>query len=241
MAIWAIGDTHLSHSVDKTMDVFGAGWANYTKRIAENWCALVKPEDIVLVVGDISWGLKPEEAVEDLQFLDRLPGRKILLRGNHDYWWTTRKRVENLFVDNGIKSLEIFQNEALILEEAGKKILLIGTRAWKNPYDDDFNKEDEKVYLREIERLKLSLEEAKEIIRTETVEERLAIFHYPPVTKDGIKTEFAHLICEFGVNQCCYGHVHGHAARMAYEGSLDACYFHKVSADFLGFKPKRIM
>ncbi len=241
MAIWAIGDTHLSLSVDKSMHIFGAGWEDYVERLRQNWSTCVSDEDTVLILGDISWGMKPEEAVADLTFLHKLPGRrKILLRGNHDYWWTTRRRVDQIFEENNLHTLEIFQNEALLLEENGQNILLTGSRGWKNPMDDDFTDDDNKVYKRELERLKLSLREGNTMAQAQSIHKRLAITHYPPIQRDGRLTEFAKLLVSNQVDLCCYGHVHGLAARQAYEGTVDGCSFMKVSADYLGFRPKKL-
>lgn len=241
MAVWIIGDPHLSFSVDKPMDIFGEAWKKHWERLQENWARDVAEDDTVIIAGDISWGMRPEDAIADLEFIHKLPGkRKILLRGNHDYWWTTRKRVENLFLENGLHSLEIFQNEATCLDSSEGRILMVGSRGWSCPGDEDFSKEDEKVYKREVQRLQISLADAKKKMQKEDFVSVLGVMHYPPVNRMGLGSDFSELLEGFPVDICCYGHLHGHAAWHGFEGERNSVRYVKVSADFLSFQPKKI-
>jgi predicted phosphohydrolase len=240
MTLWGIADTHLSLASDKPMDVFGPSWENYVGRLKQGWQSKVGPEDTVLILGDISWALKLEEAVADLTFLHSLPGkRKILLRGNHDFWWTTRTQVQGLIEREGLDTLELFQNEALYIEEY--KALLVGTRGWKIPTDDSFSREDEKVYKRELNRLDLSIQQGKKIKDKEDVKSILGLMHYPPLARDGRPSDFALKMEDFGVSICCYGHVHGPAGRQAFSGLRGSCSYMKLSSDLVDFTPVSLL
>ena len=166
MSIFAIADVHLSLGVKKPMDIFH-GWQDYEKRLEENWRLLVRDEDTVVLPGDISWGMTMQQSLPDLQFLDRLPGQKIILKGNHDYWWPTRAKMDAFFEQNGISTVRALFHDALLVE--GKA--LCGTRSWFYEQDEP----DEKVFLRELGRLRMSLEEAKKL----QAEEIIAFLHYP--------------------------------------------------------------
>ncbi len=243
MAVWVIGDTHLSTTVEKPMAIFGARWENHQERLATAWTSLVSAEDAVIVAGDISWALQAEDAVSDLRFIDRLPGkRKILLRGNHDYWWTTRAKVERLFLEADLPTLQLFQNEAILLSEAVEPLLLVGTRGWKLPFDDDFEEADNKIYLRECERLRISLKAAalaKTNADTEAAE-LVAVMHYPPVARDGRGSGFSELLEAYGVRRCYYGHVHGSAGARSFRGERNAVHYQNVACDQVDCTPVRV-
>ena len=167
MSLYAIGDTHLSLGVDKPMDIFGGGWAGYVEKLREGF-SQIGPEDTVVLCGDLSWGMSLEQAREDFAFLDSLPGgRKILLKGNHDYWWTTAAKMERFFAENGFSTLEILHNNCRLYGE----VALCGTRGWF--YEEDRGGHDEKVFRRELIRLETSLQMAGD-------REKYCFLHYPP-------------------------------------------------------------
>ena len=228
--IFAIGDLHLSLSVEnKAMDVFGPGWANHVARLQEGWQDTVAEEDLVLLPGDISWGLRLEEAQADLDFVHRLKGTKILLRGNHDYWWTGYGKV-NAVLPPSIKAV---QNNALVWGDA----VIGGTRGWNTPMSAAFSEsKDRKIFEREKMRLGLSLS------AMEAREGRLRLFmlHYPPFNEKGEPTDFARLLAGHGGDSCTYGHLHGRSCLGGFEGEYEGTAYHLVSADHLRFVPKLI-
>ena len=227
MSIFAIADVHLSLGVKKPMDIFH-GWQDYEKRLEENWRLLVRDEDTVVLPGDISWGMTMQQSLPDLQFLDRLPGQKIILKGNHDYWWPTRAKMDAFFEQNGIATVRALFHDALLVE--GKA--LCGTRSWFYEQDEP----DEKVFLRELGRLRMSLEEAKKL----QAEEIIAFLHYPPLYQNFRCEEIISLLKEYGVARCFYGHIHGPSIQYAFQGESDGIAFKLVSADSLRFVPYKI-
>ena len=227
MSIFAIADVHLSLGVKKPMDIFH-GWQDYEKRLEENWRLLVRDEDTVVLPGDISWGMTMQQSLPDLQFLDRLPGQKIILKGNHDYWWPTRAKMDAFFEQNGISTVRALFHDALLVE--GKA--LCGTRSWFYEQDEP----DEKVFLRELGRLRMSLEEAKKL----QAEEIIAFLHYPPLYQNFRCEEIISLLKEYGVARCFYGHIHGPSIQYAFQGESDGITFKLVSADSLRFVPYKI-
>lgn len=226
MKIFAISDLHLSLTSDKPMDVFGSHWKNHHLKIAKDWKCRVSDDDLVLLPGDHSWALKLEEAVEDLAFIASLPGKKVLLKGNHDLWWQSRKKLEEALPD----SLYIIQNDALSFDG----FTVAGTRGWLTPYDESFVKADEKIFQREQMRLRMSLDFYKDRIIN------VAMLHYPPITRDGRPTAFADILSEYKIKTCIYGHLHGSTTRFAFEGNLNGVDYHLVSADHLDFKLLRL-
>ncbi|QRN86160.1 metallophosphoesterase [Clostridia bacterium] len=227
MKIFAISDLHLSLGTDKPMNIFGNNWENHSQKIATDWLGQVSDDDLVLLPGDHSWGLKLAEAVPDLDFIGKLPGQKVLIKGNHDLWWQSKKKLLAVMHP----SMHILQNDTYVYNEW----TICGTRGWSVPMDDKFSPEDRKVYMRELLRLKMSLDKAdkdKPII---------AMLHYPPVSASGVPNEFAKLLEEYGVKICIYGHLHGAMTRIAFEGELHGVQYHLVSADHLGFKLKRLL
>ncbi len=205
MKLFAISDLHLAQSVDKPMDVFGRRWENHVERIAGNWNRVVSDGDAVLIGGDISWGNSLEEARLDFQLLDSLPGEKILLRGNHDYWWTTLRKMEQFFALRGFRTLHFLRNDARVI--AG--FYLCGTRGWVLPQDDAFTKEDEKIFNREVIRLNLSLDALKRLKQQEKQERvSIALMHYPPFTEQGAPSLLSGRLEEEGIDICLFGHIH---------------------------------
>ena len=223
MALYAIGDTHLSLASDKPMDVFGGGWTGYVDKLREGF-EVVAPEDVVVLCGDISWGMSLQEARADFAFLDALPGRKLLLKGNHDYWWNTAAKMNAFFAENGFHTLQILHNNCYQYNGYG----LCGTRGWF--YEE---KGDQKVFRREVMRLEASLKAAGE-------GRKLCFLHYPPRYQGYTCPEIIEVMERYGVERCYYGHLHGGSHRLAVEGTYGAVEYHLVSADYLGFRPQKI-
>lgn len=236
MALYAMSDLHLSFSCDKPMDVFGAGWQNYTERIFENWTGTVKDNDLVIVGGDISWAMYLEDTYEDFQFLNSLPGKKLLLRGNHDYWWMSIAKMKAFFEGNGFDTVSFLQNDAVCFGDS----LIAGTRGWLLPSNDGFGSTDRKIYERELIRLELALEAMAKLEEKSEVKakRRIAVFHYPPFDKDNIPdSRITELLSRYSVTDCLYGHLHGLACKGAFNGKYGGINFALTSADFLEFRP----
>lgn len=224
MRIFAIGDLHLPGGDDKPMQVFGAHWEGHWDKIRADWRQRVTPEDIVLIPGDISWAMYLEDATPDLLSIGEMPGRKILLRGNHDYWWGAITRVRDA-LPAGMYAL---QNDALLLDG----IAFCGSRGWTNPQGSEEG-EDARLYARELIRLRISLERARQI----QPEGRLiALTHFPPLGDGGARTPVSDMMREFGVSDVVYGHLHGASIRGAFTGLADGVRYHFVSCDGLGFR-----
>lgn len=200
MALFAMGDVHLSLGADKPMDIF-KGWENYVEKIEKNWRAVVGQEDTVIINGDISWALKLQDTLQDLAFLNALPGRKLLIKGNHDLWWTTMKKMKQFLQDNAFTTLDFIYNNAAVYGN----VAICGTRGW---FFDDTG--DKKVLLREAGRLELSLQAARE-----TGKEPVVFLHYPPLAEDQICHEIMDVLIHYQVKRCFYGHLHGAAGYRA--------------------------
>lgn len=229
MALFVIGDLHLALGSDKPMDIF-PGWQGHLARLKERWEALVAPQDTVVVPGDVSWAMKLENTLEDFRFLHALPGRKLLGKGNHDYWWTTRAKMERFLEENGLTSLRFLHNNSFYAEDAA----LCGTRGWMFEAGDVH---DEKIIRREVGRLAFSLKDAQ---RNWPEAEKIAFLHYPPVHPDAWAGEMTEILQEYGVKRCYYGHLHGPAIRRAFQGKKDGITYTLASADALGFAPLKI-
>jgi len=226
MALYAIGDTHLSLAADKPMDVFGGNWEGYVDKLKEGF-AHVKPEDTVVLCGDLSWGMSLEEAADDFAFLNELPGRKLILKGNHDYWWTTASKMERFFAENGFDTLNILHNNCY--EYEGKA--LCGTRGWF--FEENAGPQSAKVFNREVMRLEMSLRAAGD-------REKICFLHYPPLYHGYSCPEIIELLEKYQVRACYYGHLHGGSHRLAKEGTFGNVAYYLVSADYLRFTPKII-
>lgn len=228
MALYAIGDTHLSLSSNKSMEVFGIGWENYVDRLRDGFCA-VNPEDTVVLCGDLSWGMSLQEAERDFAFLDsELPGEKWIVKGNHDYWWTTASKMNRFFDEKGFSHLHILHNNCALYGD----VALCGTRGWF--FEENGSPHWEKVFNRELMRLAASLKAAGE-------REKLCFLHYPPLYKGYRCREIIELMEAYGVKTCCYGHLHGPSHRLAEQGNIGNVDYQLVSADFVGFRPKKIL
>ena len=229
MKLFTIADTHLSLGVSKPMDVF-AGWEDYTRLLEENWRRLVGEEDTVVIPGDISWGIDLKEASADLHFLDGLPGRKIILKGNHDLWWPTARKLKEFFETEGIGSITPLLHDAV---DVGP-VIVAGTRGW---FLEDGTGNEFTVYRRETLRLEMALQAAGKL------EEKpiYAFLHYPPLTHGQICEEIVGLLESYGVEKCFYGHLHGPAIPAGFNGERNGVQYKLVSADALGFVPYRIL
>lgn len=235
VAIYAIADTHLSLAVDKPMTVFGPLWAGHPELLFERWRETVGPDDIVLVPGDISWGMRLDEALPDLQALDALPGRKILIQGNHDYWWQSVSKLRAL----PLETISFIQNDHVLL---GDGWAACGTRGWICPGDRAWAENpdhNQKIYDREVQRLGLSLASAAQAGASRII----AMTHYPPFDESGRATAFTDLLSETpGVEICLYGHIHSAPRHeKAVQGEVGGVTYHLVAADYLQFSPKCIV
>ena len=224
MSLFAIADLHLSFGTDKPMDVF-KGWDNYVERLEENWRRLIGPEDTVVIPGDISWAMSLEEAKEDFAFLHALPGKKLVGKGNHDYWWCTKRKMDTFLADCGFDSIEILFNNAFAVDS----IAVCGTRGW---FFDAAKTEDRKILLREAGRLRLSIEEAKKTGLTPVV-----FLHYPPLYGDEVCEEIMEVLREHEIRRVYYGHIHGPGYRRAVTVLYGGMDFRLISCDYLGFRP----
>ncbi len=227
MALYAIADLHLSLGEEKPMDIF-RGWTNYIDRLTRNWTALVQPADTVVVAGDVSWAMSLDGARTDFAFLDRLPGRKLLLKGNHDYWWNTRRKMDAFLAEQGFDSIRILHNSA----ERYGPWALCGSRGWFFDAEADA---DKKVLLREVGRLQASIDAGRALGG-----EPLAFLHYPPVTAAARCDEMMDALHRNGITRCWYGHLHGPSIRRAVQGVVEGIEFRLVSCDAADFTPVRI-
>ena len=226
MQIYAIADLHLSLTAEKPMDVFGEAWRGHAEKLERNWRETVGEEDLVLIPGDISWAMQLSAALPDLSFIGALPGRKILLKGNHDYWWSAIGRVR-ASLPAGMRAL---QNDSFVEDGVG----ICGSRGWLCPGSSNFSQDDEKIYLRELDRLTLSLQSLP------PVETKIAMLHFPPFSDKDRASGFTERLEAAGVTIAVYGHLHGEANRYAFEGEKNGVTYHCVAADKLDFTPKRI-
>ena len=226
MALFAISDLHLSLSGEKPMYVFGDAWKDHHIKLKENWEKNVNHDDTILLGGDISWAMKLEDAALDFQFIDALPGKKILLKGNHDYWWQSLAKVKKALPPSMIP----IQNDYLVFEN---DIALCGTRGWTYPAPLWDTEHDKKVYNRELIRLELSLEAASK----EKLSAIIVTLHYPPFTPSLADTGFTEIMRRYDVKICLYGHLHGPDQSRAFIGTRDGIRYHFVAADYLNFSP----
>lgn len=231
MAIFAVSDLHLPLGVDKPMNVFGSKWDNYVEKLKENWQKIVKPEDIVIMPGDISWATYLEDSVADFEYINSLNGKKVILKGNHDYWWTTMNKLSIFMAEHKFSTIEFVHNTAVMYGETA----ICGTRGWNIAHDNSSD-EDKKIFMREKQRMILSLEDAKR----KKAKEIIVAMHYPPVEKDGLNRDFIEILKEYGVKKCVYGHLHAAAQNFACQGDVDGVKLTLVSCDYLNFIPKLI-
>ena len=252
MAVYTIGDLHLSFHENKPMDIFGENWKGHEEKIKKDWIEKVTEKDLVIIPGDFSWSTYLKDTYEDFSYLHSLPGKKLLLKGNHDYWWTTLKSMREFVKENGFDDVDFLYNTAYEFEN----YIFAGTRGWSQSQEED----NEKMIQREQLRLELSLKEASKLLNKDCLgEERganakeiIVFMHYPPITNSQIQectkmdkeicevNTFVKLMKEYNTKRCYYGHLHGISIKEAIEGEYDGIEFKLVSADGLDFKVLRI-
>lgn len=231
MALYTLSDTHLSFQTEKPMDIFGSRWQNHADKIAHNWRLLITPEDTVVIPGDITWAMTLDEAVEDFRFLSSLPGKKIIGKGNHDYWWQTRKKAEEFFKAHDFADIFLLYGDAYRVDDK----IICGTRGWYNEDTKIENCDYKKIVLREAGRLKRSLEAGRLLGN----EELIAFLHFPPVFGDFVCRELLDVLHAFEVTRVYYGHIHG-IYNLPQNHEFENIRFTLVAADYLNFTPFRV-
>jgi len=227
MAIWAISDFHLSFGVDKPMNIFGENWDGYEEKIKKNWLENITEEDTVLMAGDFSWGMYLEETIRDFEFLETLPGKKIMIKGNHDYWWETLNKLNIFKKQNNFNSIEFLHNNFFAVDDYA----ICGTRGWEFGAGEVTGEQDKKVYEREKERLTRSLS----LAQNAGYENIIAMLHY----NVGINDEYVEILKKYGVKKCIFGHLHGKIDFLSYE--REGINFICTSCDLINFMPVKIL
>lgn len=228
MALYAIGDLHLSLGpADKPMDVFGGRWTGYMEKLREN-LKVIGPEDTTVLLGDLSWAMSLDDAAEDFAFMNAIPGRKIILKGNHDYWWTTLRAFDRFCAEHGFADFHVLNNSCFFYGD----IALCGTRGWFYDAQKE-GSHDEKIFRRELGRLERSLQLAGDA-------EKYCFLHYPPRYRGYACPEILALLKQYGVTRCYYGHLHADSIRLALENEYQGVQYRLVSADHVDFQPQRI-
>ena len=228
MALYAIGDLHLCLGAQKPMGIFGGAWVGYMDKLREGLSVITK-EDTTVLCGDLSWALDLQEAKADFTFINAIPGRKIILKGNHDYWWSTAAKFNKFCLENGFENMFLLNNNSYEY----KDVAICGTRGWF--FEEERSGEhDEKVFKRELLRLEASLKTAGE-------KRKIVFLHYPPRYKGYTCQEILDLLAKYEVRQCLYGHLHGPSHKLAMEGLWDSVDFKLAAADYVDFRPVRVM
>lgn len=230
MSLYVLGDLHLCFSdPSKTMSIF-AGWKDYQEKIEKNWLEIIKPDDTIVLAGDISWGMSLQQARPDFSFIHGLPGEKIILKGNHDYWWTTKKKMEDFLAAEGFDSIKILHNNHYRYENYG----ICGTRGWVNMPGET---QDEKVLKREVQRLETSIQSAlKEDL------EPIVFMHYPPIFATNFNYDILQILYRYKIKHCYYGHIHGKSAHeLCVKNTYDDIDFHLIAGDYLQFVPEKVL
>lgn len=234
MSIFVIGDLHLSFNNNKPMDIFGENWKNHEQKIKKDWLEKVKAEDTVILLGDFSWAMYIEETKEDFTYLKNLPGKKLLVKGNHDYWWTTLKSMKNFLENNNFSDIDFIYNKAFLVENK----IIVGSRGWS--LNDE--SQDKKLIKREAIRLELSIKDG--ISKFGTEKEIIPFIHYPPIIKSNIiknvKSEFIEVMKKYNIKRCYYAHLHSLAINDAIQGEYFGIDFKLVSADYLKFSLQKV-
>lgn len=226
--IYSIGDLHFDDTGDKSMDIFGGNWFDHEKKIINNWSSIIKDDDLIIIPGDISWALKVEEVYEDLKKIEFLPGKKIISKGNHDYWWQSLSKINGF----GFKTIRFLQNNSFLHGDIG----ITGTRGWTSVDREIEDSHDRKIYMRELNRLKMSIESLPK--NTERI---ISTLHYPPFNSDLSPNDFVYMMKNYGVDVCIYGHLHSEGHRYVVEGNVMGIEFHCVASDHIDFIPKKIL
>ena len=227
MSIYAISDLHLSFGDNKPMDIFGETWENHAEKIKENWIKKIKDDDLVLLPGDFSWAMYLKDTYKDFEYLNSLPGKKLLLKGNHDYWWTTLKKMRTYIEENEFENIDFIYNNSYLYDNK----IIVGTRGWQ----DDNNKEDKKIIKRENLRLELSIKDG--ITKYGQDKEIIVCMHYPPFNKyEEKEMNFIQTMKKYNVTICIYGHLHGEMAhKEAKQGIIEEMNFTLTSSDYTKF------
>ena len=239
MAVFVIADLHLDTLTNqKSMEIFGNKWQGYLEKIKNNWTRVVGENDTVVIPGDISWALATENSVPDLKWIDALPGKKIIMKGNHDFWWSTVSKLNAIFEQNGITTIDILYNNAIEVEN----YILAGSRGWfvdKSQQNAKMSNVDhEKIINREVIRLKLSLDAAQKLRET-TQKEIIVFFHFPPIWGDFECKEILDILKQYNISRCYFGHIHGCYAQNS-PIIWENIEFRIISADFIDFIPRII-
>jgi uncharacterized protein len=225
VALFAISDFHLSLSQEKPMSIFGDNWLNHTEKLEKNWVDAISSEDMVLICGDLSWSMKMNQGLKELEWVNKLPGKKILVKGNHDYWWNGINKLNSLYSD-----MKFIQNNFFTY----KDVAICGTRGWLCPGEDGFDSQNEKIYLRELTRLELSLKASLGFNR------RIVMLHFPPGNDKNEDSGFTRLIKKYSVEKVVYGHLHGPFNYKILEGLKEGIEYYLTSCDYLDFKPIKL-
>ena len=228
MALFVLGDPHLSLGASKPMDIF-PGWNDYVERLEKNWRKLIRPEDTIVLAGDISWAMRLTDTRRDFAFLQSLPGQKIIMKGNHDYWWSSLSKMQQRYGAH----FEFLQNDCIMVED----IAVCGTRGWLLPSAESFSDADRKIYNREGIRLELSLQQAHKM----QAQQIITAFHYPPLFARTEHTCFTNLMLRYGVQHCVYGHIHGENHIPVFEGLREGINYKLVSCDTQGFQLYKVI
>lgn len=228
LALYAISDLHLAINSSKPMDIFGENWHRHDEKIKENWTEKVHEEDTVLIAGDLSWSMKMEKSIDDLKWIHELPGRKVIVKGNHDYWWNSITKLNNLYED-----MNFIQNNFFTYEDYA----ICGTRGWICPGGENFTVHDKKIYDRELLRLGLSIGCAVKTGYTKII----AMLHYPPVNDKFESTGFTDIFNKYAVEKVIYGHLHGPSLKHVFEGYKDGTEYIMTSCDYIDFNPIKIL
>lgn len=236
MSIYAIGDLHLSFNENKPMNIFGNNWENHEEKIKTNWLKKIKEDDLIILPGDFSWAMHLEETKSDFEYLDSLPGKKILTKGNHDYWWTTLKSMRDFIKEHQFSNIDFLMNNAYVYENN----VIVGTRGWS------FNETEnsEKMEEREKSRLENSIKCGLELIDNMDNYSIICVMHYPPITKsmieNGKTSEYINIMNRYNIHTCIYAHLHGKSHEEAVEGKIGDLNLQLVSSDYLNFDPIKI-
>jgi len=228
MAIYTISDLHLSLNKEKPMDIFGENWTKHSEKIKSNWQEIVADNDIVLMPGDFSWAMNLKDTYDEFKYLEELPGKKILLKGNHDYWWETLTKMRRYLEETGFKSIDFLHNNSYLYENT----IISGTRGWIINDEAD----DRKIFERELGRLELSLEDG--IKKYGEEKEIIVCMHYPPIINKEInegERKLLNILKKYNVKKCIYGHLHGESQKYAITGEIEGIEFILASADYLEF------
>lgn len=232
MRLFAIGDLHLSGGQDKPMDIFGERWVDHAERIFSSWRASVLEDDCVLLPGDFCWAMQLDDALGSIAEVAALQGKKVLTRGNHDYWWASPTKMRERFPE----SVKLIQNDALDLGS----VIVCGTRGWNMPGAADYTEKDGKIYLRELMRLEMSLNAAMRLREREGDKPIVVMLHFPPLLENGSDTGFTELLERFPVESVVYGHLHAQSCRLGFEGKKNGINYFLCSADHIDFAPRLI-